>query len=113
MDIAKFALWWSAVTSVELAWIFFGLTAQSMYLLRFLIQWIASERVRQSIVPETFWYFSVAGGAMLFVYAAHRADPVIMLGQLLGLIVYARNIYLIWLHKRPCRSAPRACSCQV
>lgn len=113
MDIAKFGLWWSAVTGAEMAWIVFGLAAQSMYLLRFLVQWIASERVKRSIVPETFWYFSLAGGVMLFVYAAHRADPVIMLGQFLGLIVYARNIYLIRLQKRPRRSGARACSCPV
>ena len=71
-----------------------------MYFMRFLLQWIASERLRRSIIPETFWYFSFAGGLMLLIYAFHRADPVITLGQFFGLFIYARNIHLIWLHKR-------------
>ncbi len=101
MDIAKLSLWGVEVSTVDAMWILFGFAAQSMYFMRFVLQWIASERVRRSIVPETFWYFSFAGGLMLFVYALHRADPVIMLGQFLGLLIYARNIYLIWLQKRP------------
>ena len=100
MDIAKLNQWWAEVSSVELVWLAFGFTAQSMFFMRFVLQWIASERVKQSIVPATFWYFSFAGGLMLFIYALHRADPVIMLGQLMGLFIYARNIYLIWLHRR-------------
>jgi lipid-A-disaccharide synthase-like uncharacterized protein len=100
MDIAKFTQWWAQVSSVELAWLFFGFAAQGMFFMRFVLQWIASERVKRSIVPETFWYFSFAGGFMLFLYAVHRADPVIMLGQLFGLLVYSRNIYLIWLNKK-------------
>ena len=89
------------ISRAEIAWVLFGFTAQSMYFMRFLVQWIASERVRQSIVPETFWYFSFTGGLMLLVYAQHRNDPVIMIGQFLGLFIYARNIYLIRLDKRP------------
>ena len=100
MDIAKLSNWWAEVSSVELVWFAFGFAAQSMFFMRFVLQWIASERVKRSIVPETFWYFSFAGGLMLFIYAVHRADPVIMLGQLMGLFIYARNIYLIWLHKK-------------
>ena len=100
MEAAKLSQWWTEISGVEMAWIFFGFIAQSMYLMRFLLQWIASERVRRSIIPETFWYFSFAGGLMLFIYAFHRSDPVIMLGQLFGLFIYARNIYLICLHKR-------------
>ncbi len=86
---------------MEMAWILFGFIAQSMFFMRFLLQWIASERVRRSIIPETFWYFSFAGGLMLFFYALHRSDPVIMLGQFFGLFIYGRNIYLIWQHKHP------------
>jgi lipid-A-disaccharide synthase-like uncharacterized protein len=100
MDIAKLSQWWTEVSGVELVWLAFGFSAQAMFFMRFVLQWIASERVKRSIVPETFWYFSFAGGLMLFIYAVHRADPVIMLGQLMGLFIYARNIYLIWLHKR-------------
>lgn len=100
MDLEKFWLWWAAVSNVELAWVIFGFAAQGMFFMRFVIQWIASERVKRSIVPETFWYFSFAGGLMLFIYAVHRADPVIMVGQLMGLFIYSRNIYLILYNKR-------------
>ena len=100
MDAAKLGQWWTEISGVEMAWILFGFIAQSMYFMRFLLQWIASERVRRSIIPETFWYFSFAGGLMLFIYALHRADLVIMIGQFFGLFIYARNIYLIWLNKR-------------
>lgn len=100
MDAAKLSQWCTEVSSVEIAWILFGFIAQSLYFMRFLLQWLASERVRRSIIPDTFWYFSFAGGLMLFIYAFHHSDPVIMLGQFFGLFIYARNIYLIWLHKR-------------
>jgi len=100
MDAAKLSQWWSEVSSMEIAWILFGFMAQFMYFMRFVLQWIASARMRQSIVPETFWYFSFAGGLMLFIYAFHRSDPVIMLGQFFGLFIYARNVYLIRMHKR-------------
>ncbi len=105
MNIEQLNDWWMKVSSVELAWVAFGFAAQSMFFMRFVLQWIASERVKRSIVPATFWYFSFAGGVMLFIYAVHRADPVIMLGQLMGLFIYSRNIYLIWLHRR---AEPRA-----
>jgi lipid-A-disaccharide synthase-like uncharacterized protein len=98
--ISKLGHWWSAISVTELVWLAFGFAAQAMFFMRFVLQWIASERVKRSIVPETFWYFSFAGGLMLFIYAVHRADPVIMLGQLMGLFIYSRNIYLIWLHKK-------------
>jgi lipid-A-disaccharide synthase-like uncharacterized protein len=100
MDWAKLHQWWTDVSSVELMWLIFGFAAQSMFFMRFVLQWVASERVRRSVVPETFWYFSFAGGLMLLIYAVHRADPVIMLGQAMGLVIYSRNIYLIWNEKR-------------
>lgn len=93
--------WWDGMTVYKLIWIAFGLAAQSMFFMRFVVQWIASERVRRSIVPETFWYFSFVGGAMLLVYATvYLGDPVIMLGQAMGLVIYTRNIYFIWREKR-------------
>jgi lipid-A-disaccharide synthase-like uncharacterized protein len=108
MHLETIALWWAQVAAkLSNPWALFGFAAQSMFFMRFLVQWIASERVKRSIVPETFWYFSFAGGVMLFAYAVSQADPVIMLGQALGLFVYTRNIYLIWLHKRNEAGAPR------
>jgi lipid-A-disaccharide synthase-like uncharacterized protein len=68
--------------------------------MRFLVQWIATERARASIIPETFWYFSFFGGILLLAYACYRADPVFIIGQTTGLAIYSRNIYFIWLSKR-------------
>ena len=58
-------------------------------------QWIASERARRSVVPVAFWTFSLAGGALLLIYALHRRDPVFIIGQAAGLLIYTRNIMLI------------------
>jgi lipid-A-disaccharide synthase-like uncharacterized protein len=92
---AKVGHWWVTTPSTEKSWLAIGFLAQLMFGMRFIIQWIASERARRSIVPETFWYFSVAGGIMLFAYAIYRLDPVFMLGQGMGLVIYARNIHFI------------------
>lgn len=79
----------------ELAWVIFGLCAQLMFTARFLVQWIASERARSSVMPITFWYFSLVGGVMLLAYALYRKDPVFVLGQTLGVVIYSRNLWLI------------------
>ena len=71
-----------------------------MFSMRFLIQWIMSERARKSVMPITFWYFSLAGGIVLLAYAIYRRDPVFMLGQGTGLVVYSRNLWLIHAAKR-------------
>jgi len=92
--------WWANTPASELVWIGVGLFAQTMFSMRFLIQWIATERARASIVPETFWYFSFAGGLLLLSYAIYRLDPVFILGQATGIVIYSRNIYFIWLGKR-------------
>ncbi len=76
-------------------WIVLGFVAQAMFTARFLVQWIASERARRSVVPVAFWTFSLAGGALLLVYALHRRDPVFIIGQAAGLLIYTRNIMLI------------------
>jgi lipid-A-disaccharide synthase-like uncharacterized protein len=77
-----------------------GFTGQALFSMRFIIQWLASERARRSVVPVLFWYFSLGGGITLFVYAVYREDPVFMLGQGLGLFVYVRNLWLIRREKR-------------
>lgn len=93
-------------TTTELIWLGIGFAAQAMFSARFLVQLVASERVRRSIVPEAFWYLSFGGGAMLLSYAIYRADPVFILGQAFGLVVYSRNIYFIWAERR--RGVPRS-----
>lgn len=92
--------WWLSTPATELIWIGIGLTAQLMFSMRFLIQWLATERARASIVPEAFWYFSFFGGALLLAYACYRVDPVFIVGQATGLVIYSRNLYFIWLGKR-------------
>lgn len=82
-------------TVTELWWVVFGFCAQMMFTARFLIQWIASERAKQSVMPVLFWYFSLAGGVMLLAYALYRRDPVFVMGQSLGVVIYARNLWLI------------------
>jgi len=77
-------------------WVLFGLLGQALFAGRFLVQWLASERSGASVVPVSFWYLSLAGGIVLFVYAFwFRRDPVFTIGQSAGLIVYARNLVLI------------------
>jgi lipid-A-disaccharide synthase-like uncharacterized protein len=75
-----------------------GLLGQTLFFSRFLVQWIASEKKGRSVVPLSFWYLSIGGGGLLLVYALWRKDPVITLGQAVGLFVYIRNLMLI--HRR-------------
>jgi lipid-A-disaccharide synthase-like uncharacterized protein len=77
-------------------WAVLGFVAQFMFTMRFAVQWIASERAKRSVVPVAFWFFSLAGGALLFVYAVQREDPVFIAGQGMGLIIYIRNLWLIY-----------------
>lgn len=82
--------------SAKLIWTLIGFFGQALFSARFLVQWIVSERAKRSIVPLAFWYFSCAGGVTLLAYAIYREDPVFICGQSLGLIIYLRNLYLIY-----------------
>jgi lipid-A-disaccharide synthase-like uncharacterized protein len=77
-------------------WVAFGFAAQFVFMMRFVVQWIASERKKKSHVPVAFWYLSLIGGVMLFIYALKKRDPVFVLGQGLGLFIYLRNLLLIY-----------------
>ncbi len=92
--------WLHVHSWTEFWWVVFGLCGQLMFMGRFLVQWIASERERRSVIPMAFWYFSIGGGLILLCYAIYRADPVFVLGQSVGLFIYLRNIYLIRAEKR-------------
>ena len=81
---------------ISLVLLTFGFLGQALFSVRFLVQWIASERKKDSVVPIHFWYFSVGGGLALLTYAILRQDPVFIVGQAAGLFVYGRNLYLIW-----------------
>ncbi|WP_110692088.1 lipid-A-disaccharide synthase N-terminal domain-containing protein [Salinicola halophyticus] len=79
----------------EWLWVAIGFVGQALFSARFIIQWLASERARRSIIPVAFWFFSLAGGATLLAYAIYRRDPVFIAGQGAGLIIYVRNLVLI------------------
>jgi lipid-A-disaccharide synthase-like uncharacterized protein len=94
----KLAEWWNGMSGLDLAWLGIGLVGQSMFVLRWFIQWLASERAKKLVVPDTFWYTSLAGGLMVMAYGLYKPDPVIVLGQF-GVIIYGRNVYFLWRQK--------------
>lgn len=80
---------------ISLSWLIIGFLGQLFFSARFIVQWIYSEINKKSIIPLAFWFFSILGGLTLLAYAIHRKDPVFILGQSAGLLIYARNIYFI------------------
>jgi lipid-A-disaccharide synthase-like uncharacterized protein len=81
-------------------WVAVGFFGQALFTARFLVQWVQSERQRRSVTPLAFWYFSLGGGVVLLLYAIHRRDPVFVLGQATGLLIYSRNLWLIGRERR-------------
>lgn len=77
-------------------WVVFGLLGQVLFGSRFIVQWVASERRKESYIPILFWYLSLSGGIVTTIYAIHRKDPVFIIGQGAGLLVYVRNLMLIY-----------------
>ena len=80
---------------MEKIFIILGLAGQLMFSARFLVQWIASEKRKKSVVPISFWFLSLFGSLLLLIYALYRKDVVFTLGQLFGFIVYIRNLLII------------------
>ena len=87
-------------------WTILGFGGQAFFSSRFLVQWLASERRHQSVVPRAFWYLSIAGGLLLLIYAIYRRDPVFIVGQATGVFIYVRNLILIRRKRSP--AAPAA-----
>jgi lipid-A-disaccharide synthase-like uncharacterized protein len=81
-------------------WVLLGYVGQALFAMRFVVQWVASERVGRSVIPVAFWFFSIGGGLVLFAYALYIRDPVFILGQGLGLFVYLRNLYFVFRERR-------------
>ncbi|MCG7599992.1 lipid-A-disaccharide synthase N-terminal domain-containing protein [Halomonas sp. McH1-25] len=81
--------------SNEWLWMGIGFLGQALFSARFIVQWLASERAKQSVMPIAFWFFSLGGGATLLAYALYRQDPVFVVGQAAGLLIYSRNLVLI------------------
>jgi lipid-A-disaccharide synthase-like uncharacterized protein len=77
-------------------WLIFGFIGQAMFTMRFIVQWIASEKKKESVIPVTFWYFSLGGGLILLAYAFRQMDPVFIVAYLLNPIIYSRNLYFIY-----------------
>ena len=84
-----------ADTPADAIWVTVGLLGQLMFTARFIVQWLSSEKAGRSVVPVAFWYFSICGGLIVLAYGIHKFDPVIILGQLPGTVIYARNLWLI------------------
>ncbi|MGN7438754.1 MAG: lipid-A-disaccharide synthase N-terminal domain-containing protein [Alcanivorax sp.] len=85
--------------SEEILWLSIGLIGQTMFFMRFLVQWIASERAKKSVIPNAFWFFSIGGAIILLSYSVYRQDIVFMLGQSLGILIYSRNLYFLKVNK--------------
>lgn len=90
---------------LNILWLTLGFLGQGLFGMRILIQWIYSEKHRKSVVPITFWWFSIIGGVCLLIYSLHLRDPVIISGQLFGVIVYVRNIWLIYNERKTQRQS--------
>lgn len=81
-------------------WLVFGFVGQAMFTMRFIVQWIASEKKKESVIPLSFWYLSLAGGLIVLFYAIHRMDPVFILAYLPGNFIYLRNLWFIYKKKK-------------
>lgn len=81
--------------TTEQIWISIGLLGNVLFFSRWVVQWVASERARASVIPRAFWYFSIGGSLILLAYALYRRDPVFILSQLPNSIIYLRNLHLL------------------
>ena len=86
--------------SSDTLWMAIGFTGQGLFSARFLVQWVTTERKKNSVIPIAFWYLSIAGGLTLLSYAIYRRDPVFILGQATGIFIYLRNLHFIRLEKK-------------
>jgi lipid-A-disaccharide synthase-like uncharacterized protein len=85
----------AGASASDMLWLGIGIAGQLLFMARFIVQWIHSERHGKSLIPVSFWYLSLSGGLIVLAYGVHKLDPVIILGQLPGAIVYTRNLMLI------------------
>ncbi len=90
--------------TVEHVWLAVGFAGQALFAARFILQWFRSEMAGRSVIPVGFWYCSAAGGAVMLAYAIYRNDPVFITGQATGLLVYGRNLYLIFRERAQLRA---------
>ena len=88
--------YFNQLSNVELLFLIIGFAGQGLFASRFIVQWIYSENKGESVIPLSFWYLSIFGGIGLLIYAIFRKDPVIILGQSFGILIYLRNLILIY-----------------
>ena len=93
---------------IDRLWLAVGFVGQAIFSARFIVQWIVSERRKRSVIPVSFWFLSIAGSLVLLTYAVHRRDPVFMLGQAGGMLVYSRNLWMILRGEKTEEQAGRA-----
>jgi lipid-A-disaccharide synthase-like uncharacterized protein len=79
----------------ESVWVAIGFLGQALFSARFIVQWLKSEKEKKSVFPVAFWYFSISGGITLLTYAIYRQDPVFIIGQASGLLIYFRNLHFV------------------
>ena len=83
------------LSSADIVILVIGFTGQTMFFMRFFVQWLYSEKHKRSLIPTAFWYFSLGGSSLLLIYAIIKRDPVFIVGQSTGFIIYIRNLILI------------------
>jgi lipid-A-disaccharide synthase-like uncharacterized protein len=84
----------SITRSLSDPWVVFGFVAQSVFFLRFIVQWIASEREKKTVIPKLFWYLSIVGSVLILIYSVYRSDVVFTVASILNIGIYLRNIWL-------------------
>lgn len=99
MDIIS-AFFQDIIHQLNDPWKIFGIAAQSFFMMRFAVQWLASERAGKSVMPVAFWYFSLLGAMSLLVYGIREREIVIIMGQSVPMVIYLRNLRLIYKHKK-------------
>jgi lipid-A-disaccharide synthase-like uncharacterized protein len=87
--------YFNAMSGPDFTWLLVGLLGQVLFMMRFIVQWVHSERHQKSLIPISFWYFSLLGSVIVLAYGLHKTELVIILGQLPGTLVYVRNLMLI------------------
>ena len=93
--------WWDEILERSMnPIVIVGFVGQGVFFMRFLVQWLASEKEQKSVIPIAFWYFSIGGAFLLLLYGILDRDPVILIGQSTGLLIYLRNLHFIRLQKR-------------
>jgi len=91
-------------TIINTIWLTIGFGGQAVFSMRFIVQWLSSEKQKRCVIPVAFWYISIVGAIFVFTYAIHRRDPVFIVGQAFGILIYSRNLYFIYSEKKAAKA---------